>query len=203
MHLTFKAVGPWSVNSYVLTCPATGHSILIDPGGEPDTLSKMVQGSRPQAILITHGHPDHIGALAEMRQRLKVPVLAHPDNAGRSPVTADRPLADGEGIVVGDHRLRVYHAPGHTADQVCFAVENDCHVIVGDTIFEGGPGKTWSPEDFRTTLTTLKTVVLPWSDDTICYPGHGPFFRLGDKRAAIEDFLERDHGDFYGDAEWE
>ena len=55
-------------------------------------------------------------------------------------------------------------------------------VIVGDTIFEGGPGKTWSPEGFQTTLTTLRKVVLPWPDETVCYPGHGPSFRLGDQR---------------------
>ncbi|MBR9982581.1 MAG: MBL fold metallo-hydrolase [Desulfatitalea sp.] len=203
MQLTFKAVGPWSVNCYVLTCPTSARSVLIDPGGEPQTLEKMLQGSRPQAILITHGHPDHIGALAEIRKRLKVPVLAHPGIGGNSPVAADRWLADGEQITVGDHRLRVHHTPGHTPDQVCFAIEANQHIIVGDTLFEGGPGKTWSPADFQTTLATLKTVVLPWPDDTICHPGHGPFFRLGEKRAAIERFLEKDHGNFYGDAEWE
>ena len=71
------------------------------------------------------------------------------------------------------------------------------------TLFDGGPGKTWSAEDFRQTLRTLREVVMLWSDDTVCYPGHGPSFRLGDRRAQIEVFLGRDHGDFFGDATWE
>ncbi|MBO9366449.1 MAG: MBL fold metallo-hydrolase, partial [Roseiflexus sp.] len=75
--------------------------------------------------------------------------------------------------------------------------------IVGDTLFDEGPGRTWSVEDFRTTLTTLRTVVLTWSDATICYPGHGPSFRLGDRRAAIERFLARAPADFFGDATWD
>jgi glyoxylase-like metal-dependent hydrolase (beta-lactamase superfamily II) len=75
-------------------------------------------------------------------------------------------------------------------------------VIVGDTIFAGGPGRTGSAEAFRTTLNTLRTVVMPWPDDTVCYPGHGPSFRLGDIRLAIDAFLQKDHGDFHGDAEW-
>ena len=82
-------------------------------------------------------------------------------------------------------------------------IKEDHYAIVGDTIFEGGPGKTWSPEGFRTTLKTLQNVVLSWPDKTICYPGHGPSFRLKDKRKYIEAFLGKDHGAFFGDATWE
>jgi len=62
---------------------------------------------------------------------------------------------------------------------------------------------TQSAADFQTTLGTLRNVVLAWPDETICYPGHGPSFRIGDLRPAIEAFLDRDHGDFFGDATWE
>jgi glyoxylase-like metal-dependent hydrolase (beta-lactamase superfamily II) len=86
---------------------------------------------------------------------------------------------------------------------LCFALEGDPRVVVGDTIFEGGPGKTWSAEDFQTTLQTLRQVILAWPDETVCYPGHGPHFRLGDRRAAIEAFLRKDHGEFCGDATWD
>jgi len=156
------------------------------------------------AILITHSHPDHIGAFGDMRARLNVPVLAHPA-AGTSggELRSDQPLAHGESFSVGEHVLKVYHAPGHTADQICIALEGDQAVIVGDTIFEGGPGKTWSAEGFQTTLKTLRDLVLTWPDTTICHPGHGASFRLGDRRAAIESFLQRDHGEFFGDATWD
>jgi len=204
LKLQSKAVGPWPMNTYVLLCPHTGQSALIDPGADPDSLSAMLAGSQPVAILLTHTHPDHVGALDVMRTRLNVPLLAHagPHSQGLI-LNADRRLDTGDIIQVGHHSLRVVHAPGHIQDQICFVLQNDNRVIVGDTIFEGGPGKTWSADGFQTTLDTLRSTVLSWPDNTICYPGHGPHFRLGDQRASIDSFLQKDHGDFYGDATWD
>ncbi len=201
LELRHRQVGPWPMNTYALICPTTGESVLFDPGADPDSLAELVAESTPIAILLTHSHPDHVGALAEMRQRLGVPVFAHAKTANRG-IHADRTLAAGDTVQVGEHTLRVYYAPGHIEDQICFAIEGDTRIIVGDTIFAGGPGKTWSAADFQTTLHTLQSVVLAWPDESICYPGHGPAFRLGDIRAAIEAFVHHDHGDFYGDAEW-
>jgi glyoxylase-like metal-dependent hydrolase (beta-lactamase superfamily II) len=201
LELRHRQVGPWPMNTYALICPATGASVLFDPGADPDVLAEMVGGSQPVAILLTHSHPDHVGALAEMRKRLGVPLMAHANVAERG-IESDRILSDGDWVQVGNHRLRVYYAPGHINDQICFAIEADPRIIVGDTIFAGGPGKTWSVEGFQTTLHTLRTVVLPWPDESLCYPGHGPAFRLGDIRASIAAFVAKDHGAFYGDAEW-
>ncbi|NIN67123.1 MAG: MBL fold metallo-hydrolase [Anaerolineae bacterium] len=175
-------------------------SVLIDPAGDPDTLLRMLEGSEPVAILLTHSHMDHIGALKELRASLEVPLMAHPGGTVRG---VDRWLADGDLIEVGERSLRVYHTPGHTDDIVCLGIVDDNRVIVGDAIFEGGPGHTSSPEAFRITLQTLRNIILAWPDDTVCYPGHGVSFRLGDKRAAIEAFLAKDHGPFFGDATWE
>ncbi|MCB8967515.1 MAG: MBL fold metallo-hydrolase [Ardenticatenaceae bacterium] len=204
MILQTRQVGPWGMNTYALICPETKESILFDPGDDADVLVEMLADSKPIAILLTHTHADHIGALAEMRRRLHVPLLAHSGpHANDMFLDADRWLEDGDVVQVGQHTLHVFYAPGHIGDQICLAIENDHRVIVGDTIFEGGPGKTWSSAGFQTTLKTLREVVLPWSDETVCYPGHGPAFRLGDQRAAIEAFLAKDHGDFFGDATWE
>lgn len=203
LELRIRQVGPWGMNSHGLVCSSTGESILVDPGAEPDKLAAMLDSSQPQAIIVTHSHGDHVGALAEMRARLRVPIMAHPDAwVGDVGVPVDEPLAHGQRLSVGAHTLRVYHTPGHTDDQICVAVESDHRVVVGDTIFEGGPGKTWSSQGFQVTLGTLRDIVLPWPDTAVLYPGHGPSFRLGDQRPAIEAFLRKDHGHFFGDATW-
>lgn len=205
--LTIKtlSVGPWPMNAYAVICPHTNESAIVDPGADVDTLLAALEGTTPVAVLLTHTHPDHVGALAETVQRLNVPLYAHPKaKASRfMPNVPYTELVTGDTVQVGQHTFNVYETPGHIADMICF-VEQENHVaLVGDTIFEGGPGRTWSAADFRTTLETLKNVVLKWDDATMCYPGHGPAFMLGTIRAVIESFVERDHpADFHGDATW-
>lgn len=201
LELRTRKVGPWPMNTYALVCPHTNESILFDPGADPDTLEDMLNSTTPVAILLTHTHPDHVGALTEMLERLDVPLYAH-ENAQAKGYDAERSLKDGDSVELGKHTLNVYYAPGHIDDQICLALE-DNRVIVGDTIFAGGPGKTWTSEGFKQSFETLRNVVLPWPDDTICYPGHGDSFRLGDKRPLIESFLAKDHGNFFGNAKWE
>jgi hydroxyacylglutathione hydrolase len=209
LELRAREVGPWPVNTYALVCPVDQKSVLIDPGADPDALLDLLAGTEPIAILVTHSHPDHIGALEKMRALLDVPVMAHSGPHFEDvALSADVWLEDGDRVSIGQCAVRVYHTPGHIKDLICFALWGDDHapdrrVIVGDTIFEGGPGKTWSAEGFQTSLIALRDVVLSWPDDTVCYPGHGLAFRLGDIRPDIERFLAGDHGGFFGDAAWD
>jgi hydroxyacylglutathione hydrolase len=177
LELRHRVVGTWSVNAYALVCPETNQSVLIDPGGDPDILEAMLAESQPVAILVTHSHPDHTAFLATMRSRLAVPVMAHAGLPGDpSRLKVDRKVANGDQLEVGRHCLHFIHTPGHTDDQICIRPRNDHRIIVGDTIFEGGPGKTWSRQGFHQTLITLKEIILKWPDETVCHPGHGPSF---------------------------
>jgi hydroxyacylglutathione hydrolase len=199
-----RSVGPWPMNTYVLVDTASGSSALVDPGAEPDALAELLAATTPQAILLTHTHPDHVGALEEMRARLGVPLYAHPGPHFQGMALAvDRELRGGEEFALGGLTLRAHYAPGHLDDMICFEAVGADAIIVGDTVFAGGPGRTWSPEGFQTTLRTLRDVVLAWPDSAICYPGHGPSFRLGELRPTIAAFVERAHAPgFFGDAEW-
>ena len=203
LTLKILEVGPWPMNTYALICPETNESVLFDPGADPETLAAALVGTTPKAIWLTHSHPDHVGALDEMRQRLQVPVVAHPGEHSIDP-KADIWVNDGDVLTVGNHSVRLHYGPGHIGDHIAYQIENDNRIIVGDIIFEGGPGKTWSTEGFQTTLQTLRKVVLAWPDEARCFPGHGPNFVLGDVRAAVEGFLAKNHpADFHGDATWD
>lgn len=204
IELRTRQVGPWPMNTYALVNLNTRQSILIDPGADPETLRAMIADTTPIAVVLTHSHADHLGALEPMLELLDVPLLCHAGpHVNNLELAADRELKHGDTIMLGDVPIEIIATPGHTADMLSLRVSNDPRIVVGDTIFEGGPGRTWSATDFQTTLDTLRTIILEWPDATLCYPGHGPAFRLGDQRAAIERFVQHDHGAFFGDAAWE
>ncbi len=191
------------MNAYVLVCELTRKSVLIDPGDDLERLSTLLKDTTPVAIMLTHTHPDHVGALEAMRARLRVPVWAHggPHFGGFDP-RADRVIAHGDALRIGASAVSCFYTPGHCDDQLCFAVMGGTNIVVGDTVFDGGPGRTASTAAFARTLQTLREVVLNWPDEARCHPGHGPSFRLGDRRAAIAAFVARDHAGFFGDASW-
>ena len=142
MEIRTHLIAQWSMNAYALVCPATGQSVLIDPGAQPDALQALLAGTEPVTILITHKDPDHIGALDDMRQRLGVPVLGHPGPNRRGMVLpVDRPLDHGDTVEVGNCQLRVHYTPGHSPDMLSFEVAGEEAIVVGDTIFDGGPAR--------------------------------------------------------------
>lgn len=202
LKLKSRAVGPWPMNTYAVICEETNTSAIIDPGADPHHILEMVYGTQVKKILLTHAHADHVGALNEVKEATGAPVFLHPAEREKFGVKFDISLKGGDVLKVGNYRIYSIFTPGHTPGMICFNI-GDSRMIVGDTIFVGGPGKTWSAKEFLITMNTMKNIVFNWPDETIFYPGHGPFGRIGDERPDFEDFLEKGWPrDLFGDVTW-
>ena len=182
-------VGTMENNVYVLECPHTHEGFLVDGCFEPDTILAGAEGCAITAILQTHGHPDHVQALPELKQRLGVPVYAHPGED--YPVPIDRELSDGDVLSFGkDHELKVLHTPGHTPGGVCFLTGR--HLIAGDTLFPGGPGNTWGDKKaFEQLVGHIENKLFTLPDETIVYPGHGKDTTIGAEKPHLQEWKDR------------
>ena len=197
-----KAVGPWPMNTYAVICGETDLSVIIDPGADPDSILELVSGTNVIAILLTHGHGDHNMALEIIKEHTGAPVHIHPVDAEHFDLSYDKPLHGGQLFQVGNHTIEVILTPGHTPGQCCFNLR-DNRIIVGDTIFVGGPGRTWSAQDFKQTMETMQQIVFKWPDQTEFFPGHGPSGKIGEERKAFEAFIARGWPeDLEGDVTW-
>lgn len=164
-------LGPFDTNAYIVICQKTRDSVLIDAPAEANTIIDSLKGTTPRYILVTHNHVDHIGALAELHSRLKVPLAVHASGAGNLPAPPEKLLSHGDTISAGNLRFEILHTPGHTPGSLCFKVNH--YLISGDTIFRGGPGKTSSPANFRQIIKSITEKIFVLPDDTNIYPGHG------------------------------
>ena len=196
LRITKVCTPPFTNNCYLLRCPSTGETLLVDAAGDAPLLLELVGDGHLMGVVETHGHWDHVQALADVVEVSGAPVLAHADDAGELPVPATRLLSDGDTVQVGAAALRVVHLRGHTPGSVALVYEGDPerpHVFSGDSLFPGGVGNTEKdPARFAALLDDVETKIfgtLP--DETWVYPGHGADTTLGAERPSLPEWRER------------
>jgi hydroxyacylglutathione hydrolase len=159
----------FEVNSFVVHAPEG--DIVVDAGAEPE---KILGAARAPvaAILVTHGHADHVDALEPVRRGTGAPVYIHPADAGGK-VRDYEPLEDGRALDVAGLGIRVLHTPGHSPGSVTFVLGHD--QIVGDLILPGSVGRTDIPgASWEEIEVSIRRVMPLWEEETRLYTGHGP-----------------------------
>ncbi|MEA4883463.1 MAG: MBL fold metallo-hydrolase [Clostridia bacterium] len=198
------AVGPLSTNCYIVWRDGADEAAVIDPGAQAEGIVRALDslGLRCGAIICTHGHPDHIGGVGELRRitgaKVHVgvkdaPMLACPIDtfrilarcgAGNDRLDADETLEDGETLHVGGVDFRILATPGHTPGGVCLWAPEDLVVFTGDTLFNMGVGRTdLEGGDEGALWKSIHDVLFPMDERTRVYPGHGAATTIGDEMA--------------------
>ncbi|MDO0976274.1 MBL fold metallo-hydrolase [Mycolicibacterium frederiksbergense] len=192
------SVGPMDNNAYLISCSATGKTLLIDAANDADSLIELITEHAPDIALIvtSHQHYDHWQALEAVTAATGAPTAAHALDAEPLPVTPDRILADGDTVTVGELTFDVIHLQGHTEGSVALALRGAdsevTHLFTGDCLFPGGIGKTWKDGDFDRLLDDVSSKVFDvYPDSTVVYPGHGDDTTLGAERPHLAEWKQR------------
>lgn len=206
MILETRVVGPLGVNCYVVGDEKTREAMVIDPGGDAREILDVVRREQLKvvAIVATHAHFDHLFALEELRAATRAPFVLHADEAPMlagatlgarlfgfvfgQPAPAERLVREGDEVRVGTLAFRVLHTPGHSPGGMCLL--RDRIVFVGDTLFQGGIGRTDLPGgDYGTLMRSIRDKLLTLPDDTVVYPGHGDPTTIGEEKQ-LNPFLQ-------------
>lgn len=195
LTLTKVAVGPMDNNAYLLECPETGACCLVDAAAEPQVLLGLL-GDRPlQQVVTTHRHRDHWQALEAVVSATGARTAAGRRDAEGIPVPTATLLDEGDEVLVGRARLTVIPLVGHTPGSValCYTPPGQApHLLTGDSLFPGGPGKTAGPTEFAALMDDLEEKIFgPLPDETWVYPGHGRDTTLGAERPSLPQWRAR------------
>ena len=204
LNAAIVPVTPFQQNCTLIWNEATKVGAVVDPGGDvPHILAAIKQvGMKPEKIILTHGHLDHVGGAAELKVALGNIPIEGPHKADEiimqnvekqaatygvpgtmKNATSDRWLVEGDTVMVAGHTFEILHCPGHSAGSVVFFNRAQRFALVGDVLFQGSVGRTDLPGGSHEQLiAAIKTKILPLGDDVTFICGHGPASTIGDER---------------------
>ena len=190
MELLIRPTGPLQANCYLLYDKEGGEAVIIDPGYNGKEFIEILnkKNLKLKYIILTHGHGDHIGGVAELLSTFKTELLIHKDDEEMLTdkiksgtviigypdvnVSATVFIKDGDELSLGDEKLIIIHTPGHTKGGVSILTGNK--LFVGDTLFFGSVGRTDFPGgSFEELKNSIQNKLFKLSEDVIVYPGHG------------------------------
>ena len=191
--------GTWDVDNNVWIIGDDTEVFVIDPAHDPQAIADAVAGRTVKAVLLTHGHDDHIRHARDFAQRVNAPVHLNPADQmlweavfpGTEP---DAPIGDGDVFEIAGTELQALHTPGHSPGSTCFHAPELDTVFSGDTLFNGGPGATGrSHSDFDTILESIRERLLTLPEDTVVLTGHGDATSIASEAPSYDEWVARGH----------
>ncbi len=195
-------VTPFQQNCTLLWDGESKKGVIVDPGGDLDNIQAAIAeiGMVPEKIILTHGHIDHAGGAAELRERLggipiegphaaERPLLDNLEKQGEAygiaarKVTPDRWLEEGDTVSAAGHTFEVLHCPGHSPGSVVLVNRAQRFALMGDVLFQGSIGRTDLPlGNHEALMSSIRTKVMALPDDFAFICGHGPTSTIGQER---------------------